>query len=301
MSSTASSPPSGIIVVDKPSGPSSHAVVSAARKALGLRKVGHAGTLDPAASGVLVLGIGSGTRLLGYLAGDDKEYLSTFVFGIGTVTDDAQGGVVAAPGAHVDEVALIQAMLRWTGDVMQRPSAVSAIKVDGRRAYDLVRSGDEVDLPARPVRISAFELLGMESATVGEVAVTVASVRVVGSSGTYVRALARDVAADLGTVGHVRALRRTRSGAFAEDEAVPPERMGPARVVPLAEAARRSMPWVEIPESSALSVARGVQIPWPDAQRDGGPVALGCGQRLLAVARCRDGRAAYAAVFAANP
>lgn len=298
MPPTASSPPSGILVVDKPSGPSSHAVVSAARKALGLRKIGHAGTLDPAASGVLVLGVGSGTRLLGHLAGDDKEYLSTFVLGIGTVTDDAQGDVTGAPGARIDETALRDAMLKWTGEVMQRPSAVSAIKVDGRRAYDLVRSGDDVDLPPRPVRISAFELDRLEWAMSGDVPVTLASVRVVGSSGTYVRALARDVAADLGTLGHVRDLRRTRSGAYDEGEAVALEAMARDRIIALAEAARRSMPWIEVPATSEHSIAHGVQIPWPEGHEGSGPTALISGDRLLAVAQCQSGRAAYSAVFA---
>lgn len=298
MSSTANRPPSGILVVDKPSGPSSHAVVGAARRALGLRKIGHAGTLDPAASGVLILGIGSATRLLGYLSGDDKEYLSTFIFGVGTVTDDAQGDVVTAPGAHVDEVVLREAMRGWTGDVMQRPSAVSAIKVDGRRAYDIVRAGDDVDLPPRPVHVSAFDLEGMEYSSIDGVPVTVATMRVVGSSGTYVRALARDVAADLGTVAHVGTLRRTRSGPFTEREAIPADAIRADALIPLGEAARRSMPWVDVDEESARRISHGVQIPWPGPHSEAGAVALCAGQRLIAIARCTDGRATYAAVFA---
>lgn len=292
-----SSPPRGILIVDKPLGPSSHAVVAAARKALGTRKVGHAGTLDPAASGVLVLGVGAGTRLLGYLAGDDKEYVSTFVMGIGTVSDDAQGEVTASPGAVIDRESLAAAMTRWTGNIAQRPSSVSAIKVDGRRAYDLVRSGEDVELPARPVCISAFELLEMAQDVQDGVPVTVVRVRVVGSAGTYVRALARDVAMDLGTVGHVRELRRVRSGAFVEADSVVSESITPEAMLTLVEAARRSMTWVEVPTSCVDLIGHGVRIPWPEDAPRSGDVALVNDERLLAVARCRDSQAAYAAVF----
>lgn len=298
----ASSPPRGILVVDKPAGPSSHAVVSWARKALGTRKIGHAGTLDPAATGVLVLGVGAGTRLLGYLAGDDKEYLSTFVLGIGTTTDDAQGDPTAEPGARIDRTDLLAAMAVWTGDIMQRPSAVSAIKVDGKRAYDLVRSGQEVDLAARPVRIGAFELLDLrvERAVTSQgtdVDVTVAEVRVVGSSGTYVRALARDVAADLGTVGHVQELRRVRSGAFGLDDAVPADAITVEGLIPLALAARRSLAWAEVNSASVSPIRNGIQIPWPPEAPKTGPVALVCAEDLVALAEEGGGRARYLAVF----
>lgn len=300
-----SSPPRGILVVDKPAGPSSHAVVSWARKALGIRKIGHAGTLDPAATGVLVLGVGAGTRLLGYLSGDDKEYLSTFVFGIGTTTDDAQGEVVATPGASVDGSAVSAAMQAWTGDIMQRPSAVSAIKVDGKRAYDLVRAGHDVELAARPVHIAAFDLLGLRSESmdvpgVGPVAVSVADVRVVGSSGTYVRALARDVAADLGTVGHVRDLRRVRSGAFGLDDAVAADALDSAHLVRLDHAARRSLPWVEIGANDVAPIRNGVQIAWPPDAPAADAVALVHGDDLVALAQRRGDRARYLAVFPAD-
>ena len=300
-----SSPPRGILVVDKPAGPSSHAVVSWARKALGIRKIGHAGTLDPAATGVLVLGVGAGTRLLGYLSGDDKEYLSTFVFGIGTTTDDAQGDVVATPGASVDGSAVSAAMQAWTGDIMQRPSAVSAIKVDGKRAYDLVRAGHEVELAARPVHIAAFDLLGLRGESmdvpgVGPVAVSVADVRVVGSSGTYVRALARDVAADLGTVGHVRDLRRVRSGAFGLDDAVAADALDSAHLVRLDHAARRSLPWVEVGADDVAPIRNGVQIAWPPDAPTADAVALVHGDDLVALAQRRGDRARYLAVFPAD-
>ncbi|MEK9736790.1 MAG: tRNA pseudouridine(55) synthase TruB [Candidatus Nanopelagicales bacterium] len=295
-------PPRGILVVDKPAGPSSHAVVSWARKALGTRKVGHAGTLDPAATGVLVLGVGAGTRLLGHLAGDDKEYLSTFVFGVGTTTDDAQGEPTVEAGARIGRVDVTAAMQAWTGDIMQRPSAVSAIKVDGKRAYDLVRSGQEVDLAERPVRISVFELLDLRleravNSHGADIDVTVADVRVVGSSGTYVRALARDVAAHLGTAGHVRELRRVRSGAFGIDDAVPADAITEEGLVPLAQAASRSLPWVAVPQESVRSIRHGVQIAWPPDVPTQGAVAIVHGDDLIALAEERGGRARYLAVF----
>ena len=302
MPAMGSSPPRGILVVDKPAGPSSHAVVAWARKALGLRKIGHAGTLDPAATGVLVLGVGAGTRLLGHLAGDDKEYLSTFVFGIGTTTDDAQGDITEAPGAVVEADALRSAMQRWTGDILQRPSAVSAIKVDGKRAYDLVRSGQEVELAARPVHVSAFDLLDVRRKRLAvdgepEVDVTVADVRVVGSAGTYVRALARDVAAELGTVGHVRDLRRTRSGSFGIDDALPADDITADGLIPLHEAARRCLPVVEVGQQDVWPIRHGVQIPWPNGAPREGTVALLCGDDLIALAEGRGMKARYAVVF----
>lgn len=291
------SPPRGILVVDKPAGPSSHAIVAQARRALGLRKIGHAGTLDPAATGVLVLGVGGGTRLLGYLSGADKEYLSTFVFGIGTDTDDAQGDVVAAPGATVTAEQVRTAMLGWTGDILQRPSAVSAIKVDGRRAYDLVRSGTTVDLPARPVCVSAFDLLDLDHEVRDGIPVTVAHVRVVGTAGTYVRALARDVATDMSTVGHVSELRRTRSGGFTLEDAVPAETISAEGLMSLAQAARRSLPWCSIDPELTGPIRHGVQVPWPSGAPEQGPVALGEGDDLVAVAECSQGRARYLTVF----
>ena len=211
MISGVSSPPSGLVVVDKPSGMTSHDVVGRLRRLLGTRKIGHAGTLDPMATGVLVLGVGRATRLLGHLALDTKAYTATIRLGTSTGTDDAEGEVVStvdASGVARDRItAEITAL---TGPIEQRPSAVSAIKVDGKRAYQRVRDGEQVSLPARPVTVSAFELdaLRRHGSHVD------LDVRVECSSGTYVRALARDLGAALGVGGHLSALRRTRVGPF---------------------------------------------------------------------------------------
>jgi tRNA pseudouridine55 synthase len=202
---------SGLVIVDKPSGWTSHDVVGRMRRLAGTKKVGHAGTLDPMATGVLVLGINRATRLLGYLTHSDKEYLATIRLGQSTVTDDAEGELVSsAPAGHLDEAAVRAVLPAYTGDIQQVPSSVSAIKVDGVRSYAKVRSGEEVALKARPVTVSTFDL----DAVRVEGDVVDVDVRVVCSSGTYIRALARDIGADLGVGGHLTMLRRTRVGGF---------------------------------------------------------------------------------------
>ena len=292
-----SAPPHGIVVVDKPEGPTSHAIVSRARKAWGIRRVGHAGTLDPLATGVLVIGLGPATRLLGHLSGQDKEYVATLVLGVTTATDDAHGDVVDARDASLDAEHVEEAMTAWRGIVMQRPSAVSAVHVQGKRAHERVRAGEEVELPARQVTIDAFDLLDVRHAHAEGVDTTVIDVRVACSSGTYVRALARDVGHALGVGGHVASLRRTRSGAFTLEDACSPEAFGDAPLMTAGEAARRSLPWVDLPASDVRSVAHGVRIPWPDGAPREGTVALLHGESLLALAEDREGHAAYSAVF----
>ncbi|WP_159809045.1 tRNA pseudouridine(55) synthase TruB [Cellulomonas citrea] len=201
----------GVVVVDKPAGWTSHDVVGRMRRLAGTRKVGHAGTLDPMATGVLVIGIGRATRLLTYVTGADKEYLATIRLGASTTTDDAEGEVLSAPGAPgLDLDRVRAALVPLTGDLLQVPSAVSAIKVDGQRAYARVRAGQDVQLAARPVHVAEFELLAAREVDTW----TDLDVRVVCSSGTYVRALARDLGAALGTGGHLTALRRTRVAGF---------------------------------------------------------------------------------------
>ena len=199
---------SGILLVDKPAGITSHDVVSRVRKLAGTRKVGHAGTLDPMATGLLILGIDASTRLLTYLVGLDKEYLATIRLGFATTTDDAEGEPVGqtvdASGVSAD--AIRAAILPLSGPISQVPSSVSAIKVDGRRSYDRVREGEDVTLPAREVTVTAFDVIEQRP---GEL-----DVRIACSSGTYVRALARDLGAALGVGGHLTALRRTRVGPF---------------------------------------------------------------------------------------
>lgn len=287
----------GVLVVDKPPGPSSHAVVARVRHLAGTRKVGHAGTLDPLASGVLVLGIGRGTRLLHFLVGADKQYTATVRLGVATTTDDAGGEVTATADASGCSEQQVRAAARpLTGHIHQVPSAVSAIKVDGRRAYARVRAGEQVQLSARPVTVSAFEVLGCSPAEVAgalDVRVHVAC-----SSGTYVRALARDLGVSLGVGGHLTALRRTRVGPFSLDDAHSLDDLEPpidAAVLPLGEAASRFLPPRVLSSDEAEKVSHGV-APAPSGVP--GPVALlDPGHRLLAVAEDSGARAGLRAVF----
>ncbi len=233
----------GILLVDKAEGWTSHDVVARARRALGTRKVGHAGTLDPMATGLLVLGAGPSTRLLTHLVGLDKTYTATIRLGVSTVTDDREGAVLdVAPPAAVTALAadrerIAAAVASLTGDIEQAPSAVSAIKVDGRRAYDRVRAGEQVELKKRPVTVYAFEiedprLVVAKGLSGGELGVEVVDIDVVVrcSTGTYVRALARDLGEALGVGGHLTALRRIEVGPFAVSDAVPMSRLAaPAR------------------------------------------------------------------------
>ncbi|GAB3275281.1 tRNA pseudouridine(55) synthase TruB [Parasphingorhabdus pacifica] len=189
----------------------SHDVVSRVRRIMGTRKVGHAGTLDPMATGVLVLGLERATKLLGHLAMDTKAYLSTIRLGVATSTDDAEGEVLSeADGSGVADEAIRAGIDRLTGDIEQVPSAVSAVKINGRRAYELAREGKSVELDARPVTVSRFDLLASRRTE----STTELDVLVECSSGTYVRALARDLGAELGVGGHLGELRRTRVGPF---------------------------------------------------------------------------------------
>lgn len=219
------SAPNGILLVDKPGGVTSHDVVARARRALNTRKIGHAGTLDPMATGLLVLGIGPATRLLTFIVGLDKTYEATIRLGVSTDSDDADGEVTAqadaADVASVTDALIAAGIAALTGEISQVPSTVSAIKVGGRRAYDLARAGEQVELKARAVTIGRFEVLSMRRA-----AQTIdVDVVVDCSSGTYIRALARDLGAGLGVGGHLTALRRTRIGPFdvadAADEITP--------------------------------------------------------------------------------
>ena len=216
---------SGILLVDKPQGITSHGVVARTRKLAGTRKVGHAGTLDPMATGLLVLGLNSSTRLLTYLVGLDKEYFATVRLGASTSTDDAEGELVASADASLltdDQIEAAIVPLR--GPIQQVPSSVSAIKVDGKRAYALVREGETVELTSRAVTISAFEVLEVRR----EGTFTDVDVRVECSSGTYIRALARDLGASLEVGGHLTALRRTRIGPFSVVDAATLDNLEPA-------------------------------------------------------------------------
>jgi len=203
---------SGIALIDKQQGFTSHDVVAKLRKLLGTKKIGHAGTLDPMATGLLLLGIGSGTKLMQFLSGLDKTYEATIRLGASTSTDDAEGELGQAQDASkISNDELAREIFKLTGNIEQVPSSVSAIKVDGKRAYDLVRAGEEVVLKSRSVTVSRFDVIG-EPSVVGKYLDI--NVEVDCSSGTYIRALARDLGDALGVGGHLTALRRTRIGAF---------------------------------------------------------------------------------------
>lgn len=283
----------GFVVVDKPQGWTSHDVVGRMRRLAGTRKVGHAGTLDPMATGVLVLGIGKATRLLTFVVGADKDYDATVRLGAATTTDDAEGEVVSVAGPdaveRVGHASLDAAVADLTGDILQVPTSVSAIKVDGRRAYARVRAGEEVELQARPVTVSRFDVLDVRrvTATVPDLDLTEppetpssvvepgetptrdvpaldVDVRVTVSSGTYVRALARDLGAALGTGGHLTALRRTRVGGYdlagarrLEELEAQADADGTLATLPLAEAARGTFPVRELDEAEVRALGYG--------------------------------------------
>ncbi len=251
---------SGILFVDKPTGPTSHTVVAQARRALNTRKVGHAGTLDPMATGLLTLGVGASTRLLTYLVGLDKQYTATIRLGSATHTDDAEGEVTfrAEPGAlsriTEDDIRAHVALL--TGTISQRPSSVSAIKVQGKRAHERVREGEDVVLPSRTVTISRFDITGIRRTdTALEVDVVVDC-----SSGTYIRALARDIGDALEVGGHLSALRRTRVGPFSVAAAVAPDDIAEIALVPAAQVASALFPHVTVSNDVARDIVHGKKV-----------------------------------------
>jgi len=224
--------PDGVAVVDKPSGWTSHDVVAKSRGLLGTRKVGHSGTLDPDATGVLVLGVGRATRLLTFLSGLDKRYVGEVVLGTATSTLDAAGEVTGTwdmSGVRADDVRRAAAGL--TGDIDQVPPMVSAKKIDGRRLHELAREGIEVERPAVPVRVDEFQVGDAVEAGVLPIDVTC-------SAGTYIRSLAADLGAALGGGAHLRALRRLSVGPYTIDEAVPLDQLTPERLLPPVEALR---------------------------------------------------------------
>lgn len=290
-------PPDGLVIVDKPAGWTSHDVVARIRRLAGTRRVGHAGTLDPMATGVLVVGVGRATRLLGHLAVGDKAYLATVRLGASTVTDDAEGEVTGgADATGLSRDAVVSAAAVLTGQLQQVPSAVSAVKVGGVRSYRRVRSGEHVELPARPVTVHRFD--------VGQVRLDPpfldVDAEVECSSGTYVRALARDLGAALGVGGHLTALRRTRVGPYRIDTARTLDELATEFVVmPLSEAAAAAFPRLTVDAGTARKVAHGA--PLPATGLGPGPVAVfGPDGTLLSLVEDRGERARHLAVFAAS-
>lgn len=291
----------GLVVVDKPAGMTSHDVVARVRRLAGTRRVGHAGTLDPMATGVLVLGVDRATRLLGHLMLTEKAYDATVRLGVSTTTDDAEGEVVAEATATTLSPERVAATLaRQVGEIMQVPTAVSAIKVDGRRAYARVRDGEQVELAARPVTIHELEVTDQRQ--VGEWLDVDISLRC--SSGTYVRAIARDVGAQLGVGGHLTALRRTAVGPYRLDVARTLDQLadtadtagaaGGLPVLPIAEAARAGFPAVDLDEEQATDVRHGRAL---GLALDGVTALFAPDGSFLALYEDRGGSARAVAVF----
>jgi tRNA pseudouridine55 synthase len=246
--------------VDKPQGWTSHDVVGRMRRIAGTRKVGHAGTLDPMATGVLVVGINKATRLLTYIVGTSKTYTATIRLGESTVTDDAEGDIVSsASTADLADDAIRSGVAALTGEIQQVPSSVSAIKVNGERAYARVRSGEDVKLAARPVTIHRFEVHGIKREPGGNVVDV--DVTVECSSGTYIRALARDLGNSLGVGGHLTALRRTHVGPYSLDQARTLEQLAEElEVLEMSQAARALMPNRELSAEETTEISFGRRI-----------------------------------------
>ena len=250
----------GLVLIDKPTDWTSHDVVAKVRKAVGTKKVGHAGTLDPLATGLLVLGIESGTKLLTFLVGADKTYEATIRLGQATVSDDSQSETIftASPQklANLNEKAVLEQIAKLTGVISQTPSSVSAIKVDGKRAYDLVRAGETVELKQREVTVAGFELRRFSRVDdFVDITVTVDC-----SSGTYIRALARDLGAALEVGGHITALRRTRVGNFDVSQSSTLEQLDNLKLIPLIDAARDLFPVIELEDSDVTDLVHGKRL-----------------------------------------
>ncbi len=288
---------SGLLIVDKPAGWTSHDVVAKVRKLAGTRRVGHAGTLDPMATGVLVVGVEKATRLLGYLALAEKEYAATIRLGQATDSDDADGTVIdSVPVAAIDDVALQRAVSALTGQITQVPPGVSAIKVGGQRSYRLARAGEAPQLAARTVTVREFAVEAVRPAA----AVVDVDVRVTCSSGTYIRALARDLGAALGVGGHLAALRRTRVGPYLASQARTLDQLAAELgLTPLAVAAAAAFPRRDLTQAQAEAVAHGARL---DATGTGEqPVAAFAPDgTLVALLTDADGRARPLAVFLAT-
>lgn len=289
--------PRGFVVIDKPPGITSHDIVARVRRALGLRRVGHGGTLDPMATGVLVVAVGDATRLLQWVSGGDKCYAATVRLGSSTSTDDAEGEVVEVATEEalndVTDSEIGRVIDSFRGSFLQVPSMVSAIKREGVRAYARVRAGESFELDPRPVRITRLEwsMLNRHIQSVD------LQVRVCCSSGTYVRALARDIGRALGVGGHLTSLRRTRVGEFSLGDAVSLDGITDETLIPLASAAQRLLPTVTVSSGDEANVRHGRPIPWP-AGFTGTVALLDADGSLRAVCHDVDGVTRYDCVFA---
>ena len=285
---------SGLVVVDKPGGLTSHDVVSRVRRLAGTRKVGHAGTLDPMATGVLVLGVNRATRLLGHLMLTEKGYDATIRLGVSTTTDDAEGEAVATVSTSgLDEATVRSAAAEFVGDLLQVPTAVSAIKVDGQRAYERVRAGQEVELAARPVTV--HELVVHDVRIDADATTVDLDVSLRCTSGTYVRAIARDLGARLGVGGHLTALRRTAVGPYDLTAARTLDELADSfALMPIADAARAAFPSYDLDAARAADVRFGRAI---DLDLEGLSAVFAPDGEFLALYEPRGGVAKALAVF----
>jgi tRNA pseudouridine55 synthase len=286
----------GFLIVDKEPGMTSHDVVGMSRKALGTRKVGHAGTLDPMATGVLVLGFGNGTRLLQYITDGDKSYIATIVLGASTVTDDHEGEILVSSDASAVTDGDIQRILAaMVGTISQRPSSVSAVKVDGERAYDRVRAGEVFELAARTVTISSLEVLNirhLETTTEVDIDVTC-------SAGTFIRAIARDLGDELKVGGHLCALRRTRVAGFALDvsTSIADLKAKNFTALHLTDVARRTFQARELSAEEVRELSFG--RPLSPSASDGIVAGISGDNELIALLKNESDKAKPVAVFAA--
>ena len=287
----------GLVIVDKPGGMTSHDVVARLRRLAGTRRVGHGGTLDPMATGVLVAGIGKATRLLGHLTLAEKEYLATIRLGQATDTCDAEGAVVSgAPAGAVTPGAVRAATVPLTGEIQQVPPAVSAVKVAGTRAYRLARAGTTPVLAPRPVTVRSFRVLSQRRT--GDLLDV--DVAVTCSSGTYIRALARDLGEALGVGGHVTALRRTRAGSYDLSMARTLDQLeAELSLIPLAQAAAGAFPSRQLTGEEAQRLAHGGRLPGGTSTGPGPEAAFAPDGTLIALVEEKDGQTRPVVVFAA--
>jgi len=286
----------GFLVVDKAGGMTSHDVVAVGRKALGTRKVGHAGTLDPMATGILVLGFGNGTRLLQYITDGDKSYIATVVLGASTVTDDKEGEVLTSTDASKVVDSEIEKILKaMIGTIAQRPSSVSAVKVGGERAYDRVRAGETFELEARSVTISQLDILAIRHLA----ATTEVDIEVTCSAGTFIRAIARDLGDGLNVGGHLSALRRTRVAGFSEKDAVSFEDLKAQKftALGLSDVARVTF----TPRELSLDEVKELSFGRPISENGNTVInaAMSPDNHLIALLKDEGGKAKPIAVFAA--